>query len=301
MTETSKDKTTMDEEEAKIVQAADAADEQEPCVTAGELLQSIRQESQQEIECIASALKVSPAQLHALEADDFCADSSLYFSRALAARVCRHLNHDPAEVLAKMPVDTSNSITSIAHTSKRPQITPIPITKRSRASLWMGIIFAALVLAAATMFALPWLQKQLKDAKKTTSEAVINTAKNTKTDTTTPPTEESAQKVEEGVLELSASGKTWIKISTLEPESKTIYEGQLGKGQTHKLTITQYPISLVVGNVKNTKVLHNEQVVDLSKSDKKGVARLELNFEPQPETEPKTKPDNSKVRTTKTK
>lgn len=273
----------MEDEEAQIVQATDAANE-EDTVSAGELLQSMREAAGQEVECIASALKISPAQLRALEANNFGEDSELYFARALAARICRQLDCDPAEVLAKMPLDTNNRITASQHTTKRPQMHPTPIAKRSRMSLWVGMIVAVLVLAAAAIFALPWLQQRISNTPDATADATSDNPADAAANMAAL-SNAGVQAPQEGTLAISASGKTWIKISTPEPENKTIYEGQLAKGQTHTLTLTQYPVALVVGNSKNTKILHNEQAVDLSKSDKKGVARLELDFAPNPEAE----------------
>lgn len=274
----------MEDEEAQIVQATDAANE-EDTVSAGELLQSMREAAGQEVECIASALKISPAQLRALEANNFGEDSELYFARALAARICRQLDCDPAEVLAKMPLDTASIISSSpARIPRRPQMQPTPIAKRSRMSLWVGMIVAVFVLAAAAIFALPWLQQRISNTPDATADATSDNPADAAANMAAL-SNAGVQAPQEGTLAISASGKTWIKISTPEPENKTIYEGQLAKGQTHTLTLTQYPVALVVGNSKNTKILHNEQAVDLSKSDKKGVARLELDFAPNPEAE----------------
>ncbi len=263
------------DEETNILQDDNIDNEQDSVTTAGDLLRSMRQESNQEVECIASVLKVSPAKLYALEANDFGENPTIYFSRALAARVCRHLNQDPTEVLARMPVALSKPITSVTHTHKPQIMKPAPIIKRSRKALWIGIVLVFLILATTSMYALPWLQKYLTSVQEQDTSAQPN---KTVSSSSATPKGKVTQINQKGVLKFSATGKTWIKVSS--PEDKIIYEAQLNKGQKHELDIIQYPVNLVVGNVKNIQVLHNRQELDLSQYEKQSVARLKLNSEP---------------------
>ncbi len=265
-------------EETNILQDNNIDSDQDSVTTAGDLLRSMRQASNQEVECIASVLKVSPAKLYALEANDFGEDPTLYFSRALAARVCRHLNQDPTEVLARMPVALSKPMTSIARPHKLQPMKPTPITKRSRMSLWIGIVLVFLVLATASMYALPWVQKYMTNVQEQNTAPKSPTSPNKIVSLSAIPREKITQINQKGVLKFSATGKTWIKVSS--PENKIIYEAQLDKGKSHELNIVQYPVNLVVGNVKNTHILHNKQELDLSQYDKQNVARIKLNSEP---------------------
>lgn len=273
---------TSTQTQANSVNSKDTVENEESSVTVGALLKNFRLQSGQEVEHIASALKVSSAQIHALEADDFGEESSLYFVRALAARVCRHLNQDPAAVLAKMPGNNVRSAAATESTIKRSSMSPTPIANRSRMPLWFSIILVVFLLAATIIYTLPWIQQkfknsQAKTAPETVSASISKTAtilEKKKNITQKDEPEPAVMVAQEAVLELSASGKTWIKITT--PENKSIYEGWLNKGQSHKLTVAQYPLSVTIGKAKNTTVLHNGETLDLKPHTKQGVARFEL-------------------------
>ena len=79
------------------------SDEQRPAVSAGTLLRRSREHTGTSVAALATALKVAPAKLDALETDRLDALPDLAFARALAQAVCRHLKLDPAPVLAALP------------------------------------------------------------------------------------------------------------------------------------------------------------------------------------------------------
>ncbi len=74
-----------------------------PSVSAGTLLRRGREQHGAALATLATALKVAPAKLEALEADRLDALPDLAFARALAQAVCRQLRLDPAPVLAALP------------------------------------------------------------------------------------------------------------------------------------------------------------------------------------------------------
>lgn len=69
----------------------------------GALLREARERRGMHIAALAAAIKVAPARLEALEADDYSGMPDTTFVRALAQAVCRALKVDPAPVLALMP------------------------------------------------------------------------------------------------------------------------------------------------------------------------------------------------------
>jgi cytoskeleton protein RodZ len=69
----------------------------------GTLLRAARERRGMHIAALAAAIKVAPARLEALEADDYDAMPDITFARALAQAVCRVLKVDPVPVLAQMP------------------------------------------------------------------------------------------------------------------------------------------------------------------------------------------------------
>lgn len=71
--------------------------------SAGRLLREARQSQGLHIAALASAIKVTPRKLEALEADRFDELPDATFTRALAQTVCRALKIDAAPVLALLP------------------------------------------------------------------------------------------------------------------------------------------------------------------------------------------------------
>lgn len=86
----------------------DAGAVQEPRTTAapqsaGARLRHIRESAGIDAAIVASALKISPQTLDALEHDRYEALPDLAFARGLAASICRNFGVDPGPVLAQMP------------------------------------------------------------------------------------------------------------------------------------------------------------------------------------------------------
>ncbi len=75
--------------------------------TAGGLLKAARQLAGVHLAVLSVNLKVPVRQLEALEADQYLADQSPVFARALAASVCRQLRIDPSPILALMPLSAN--------------------------------------------------------------------------------------------------------------------------------------------------------------------------------------------------
>lgn len=71
--------------------------------TAGQLLRTARERQGMHLALLSVNLKVSVAQLEALEADRYEAFKGTAFVRALALSVCRQLKIDPTAVMAALP------------------------------------------------------------------------------------------------------------------------------------------------------------------------------------------------------
>jgi cytoskeleton protein RodZ len=75
--------------------------------TAGALLKAARQAAGVHLAVLSVNLKVPVRQLEALEADQYAANESPVFVRALASSVCRQLRVDPAPILALLPLSAN--------------------------------------------------------------------------------------------------------------------------------------------------------------------------------------------------
>jgi len=72
------------------------------------------------IAALAAAIKVAPARLEALEADNLQSMPDVTFARALAQAVCRALKIDPVPVLAAMPESTHMRLERVDEGIKAP-------------------------------------------------------------------------------------------------------------------------------------------------------------------------------------
>ena len=154
--------------------SAEAAPQAE--ITAGELLKAMRERAGVQLETIAATLKVSTQKLKALEANDFSSMPAVYFTRALAASVCRQLGQDPAPVLEKIPDDkpsakasgsSNNADQPAPPTVRRIESVMTSTGMRSNTSAkarWLLAAIALMLAAAAALFFIPSLSARLKAA-----------------------------------------------------------------------------------------------------------------------------------------
>jgi len=115
----------------------------------GALIRAAREKQGLHLAILSVNLKVSVKQLEALEADQFDKLLEPVFARALAAKVCRIIKLDPAQVLSLMPVATNglkplNIIDSEGDASFAGQG-----SVRQRQHTWLSARFWLLLLFAA--------------------------------------------------------------------------------------------------------------------------------------------------------
>lgn len=91
-----------------------------PTHTAGAMLRNLRERAGLEAVIVASALKISPQMLQALEEDRYDALPDLAFARGLAASICRNFGADPKPVLAQMPSAHATDLAASEHNINAP-------------------------------------------------------------------------------------------------------------------------------------------------------------------------------------
>lgn len=265
--------------------------------SAGALLRAYREEANMEQETLAAALKVSPQKLQALESDDYTALPALYFARGLAANICRHLERDPAPVLALMPDEKPHiPAAEKTDTSVRTQsMAPVSIGAGSSSSLLKWFIAAAVLLAliAGAVWLIPQLRTRMAAPASTSSTpvdaatpAVLSASVPAATLaseptsaapaplTLQPAVVASAAADANSTLLIQASGNTWVKVSTTK--GKKVFEGNLKAGDEQAIAIEQYPVRVVIGKAENVQVIDRGQPFDLSSVAARGMARFEL-------------------------
>ena len=136
----------------------------------------MRERAGVQLETIAATLKVSTQKLKALEANDFSSMPAVYFTRALAASVCRQLGQDPAPVLEKIPDDkpsakasgsSNNADQPAPPTVRRIESVMTSTGMRSNTSAkarWLLAAIALMLAAAAALFFIPSLSARLNAA-----------------------------------------------------------------------------------------------------------------------------------------
>lgn len=273
--------------------------------SAGALLKAYREEAGMEQETLAAALKVNPQKLQALESDDYSALPAVYFARGLAANICRHLERDPAPVLALMPDEKPHiPAAEKTDTSVRTQpMAPVSIGPSSSGSWLKWFIAGAVLLAlvAGAIWLIPQLRARMAAPASTSSApndaaapAVLTASVPAATLASAPAsaapapltlqpatlqpaaasTVGASAAADANTLLIQASGDTWIKVSTTK--GKKVFEGNLKAGDQQSIAIAQYPVRVAVGKAENVQVFDRGQPFDLSSVATHGMARFEL-------------------------
>lgn len=132
--------------------------------SAGQMLRALRESAGVDPALLASAMKVSPQKLDALENDRLDELPDVTFARALASAICRAFGTDPAPVLERMPVSAPGlrpvAQAPINEPFRRSSDGPATVlTGGLSKPLAIGVI--ALLLGAAALWLLPTLPIQL--------------------------------------------------------------------------------------------------------------------------------------------
>ncbi|HNN35099.1 MAG TPA: helix-turn-helix transcriptional regulator, partial [Ottowia sp.] len=132
--------------------------------SAGQMLRALRESAGVDPALLASAMKVSPQKLDALENDRLDELPDVTFARALASAICRAFGTDPAPVLERMPV----SAPGLRPVAQAPINEPFRRSSDGPATVLAGglskplaIGVIALLLGAAALWLLPTLPIQL--------------------------------------------------------------------------------------------------------------------------------------------
>ena len=277
------------------------------------MLKARRERAGVQLETIAATLKVSTQKLKALEANDFSSMPAVYFTRALAASVCRQLGQDPAPVLEKIPDDkpsakasgsSNNTDQPAPPTVRRIESVMTSTGMRSNTSAkarWLLAAIALMLAAAAALFFIPSLSARLNaavrgqepQANSITSDAPVSEqpeGADASGSSAAPLASEVAASSQAAVpssaasatteaplnntLQITATGQTWVKVSS--SSGKTLYRRNLVAGQTHSIKINNYPVSVEVGQTENTQITDRGTPFDLSALASQGQARFEL-------------------------
>lgn len=134
-----------------------------PPSSAGAMLRQLRESAGVDPMLLASAMKVSPQKLEALESDRLDLLPDVTFARGLASAICRAFGADPAPVLERMPVSAPGlrpPAQEINQPFRRAGDRPTPMLA-GNFSRPLLIAVVGLLLGAAALYFLPTLPIQL--------------------------------------------------------------------------------------------------------------------------------------------
>jgi cytoskeleton protein RodZ len=278
-------------------------------VTAGQLLRAARVQAGVHLAVLSVTLKVPVRQLEALEAGQLDLSKGPVFYRALAASMCRHLQTDPAPVLALLPASARH-----LEPLRTDPLLAVPERKlHSQASMAWSRRPSRVFLAAAFMLLLagallwlpgpshwPWLEdvKALlaqegavaqvdehitpstvylpgvsegpaTDTSVTTGSAPTVTA----AATPAPATPADLANAQTGEWVFTAREECWLELRNAQ--KNVVWSGVLQPGSITRI-VSPVPVSVVVGRAPVVTVTWRGQPFDLKPHTQVTVARFEV-------------------------
>ena len=267
--------------------------------SAGAMLRQLRESAGVDPALVASAMKVSPQKLDALENDRLDELPDVTFARGLASAICRAFGVDPAPVLARMPLSAPGLRGSeqqinqpFRRTADRP--TPVGAASFSRPLL---IAVGVLLIGAAALWLLPTLPIQLGTSGTDAASAAPGMVRESAPATPAPepqpaempPGAMSAEQLAPAapastplaaaaaptadLLAVTATGETWLTVR--DASGKTLLNRALTKDETVGLS-GALPLSVTIGRKDAVRVTVRGKPLDLAALGKSNVARFQV-------------------------
>ncbi len=278
-----------------------------PAATAGSLLRQARQAQGMHIAVLATAIKVTPRKLEALENDRLDELPDATFTRALAQTVCRTLKIDPAPVLALLPPPPGHRLEQVGEGINAPFRERPGMSQGSDWSLlgspavWAPLLF--LVLAGIVYFlppgtlSVPVAQPAsapapgrlasapavvpapaaapLAAAPAPAASVVVETVHSVPPaavdEAASAPASPAAGMA--GVLQLRVSGESWVEV--LDGRGQTLLSRLLQPGEAVGVDGAM-PLKVTVGNSAVTQLSFRGKPIELAGFTRDNVARLDL-------------------------
>ncbi len=261
---------------------------------AGTLLRRTRETRGLSIEEVSQALKLSPRQIKAIEAEDFEDLGSATFARGFVRNYARHLGLDPAAVLAVLEKQTALpeiELREVEHTN-----VVLPREGARRPFMWLGALLPILLVAlGAGVYYAGWLNLDLlrPGANPATQPSSTAGTAEERPGNTAPvetqaavPAEPAAPAAPSAVPLSSAHAATishrlafdferdsWVEVKDADGR---VLHSQLNRGGTTQVIEGRPPFALIIGNASTVRLQYDEREVDLRPHTKVEVARLTL-------------------------
>lgn len=275
-----------------------------PTPTAGSLLRQARQERGLHIAALATMIRVSVAKLEMLEADQLEALPDVAFARALAQTMCRALKIDATPVLALLPVPRLQQLEGIGPGLNAP-FSATGAAGNGSGPQWLGRpvfwLTLGLVAATAAVYFVPnsvrppwqWADRAetSTDGKSELPVATLVTAIDPQLVASAaataivpqPPAPSPAASAaiaspapsaqSSQILQVRTASESWVEVS--DAQGRTLIARLVLPGEAIALD-GNLPLHVRIGNASATQLSFRGQAVDLVKTARDNVARLDL-------------------------
>ena len=261
--------------------------------SAGQLLQIARLSKGWDVQTLAARLKVPAEKIVWLESNRFDLLGNPVFVRALASSVCRLLELDTVDVLARLPSPGGSPLEGIDEGLKAPfrgrQVRKAQTGLGSRSRLFVGssaawrtatgVLSAAVILSLAWWAWTTWWQDE---------SAVPAAGYAVPAASGAEPVASAASSSAAGGVSLSApvpeaSSADAAMVSSVEPSwvevqdssGQVIISRVISPGETVRLEGT-LPLRLTIGNAQATRLSFRGKWIDLGAISRDNVAKIEL-------------------------
>lgn len=260
---------------------------------AGQMLRAMRENAGIDAALVASALKVTPQKIDALEAERYEDLPDLTFARGLAAAFCRAFGADPAPVLACMPQaapglhaagNANQPMLGGFEAGGAAQLPPLP-----RPLLWAVL---ALLLAALVIWLLPVRpesQPQAPEEPEPLPAPVIVEPEHTVQPPPALPASEPASAAEAASAAAPASAASvadstlfvieaqeavWVEV--VDAAARKRISRTLAKGERASVTDAPLPLRVAIGRRDAASVSVRGEPFDLRQAGGGGVTRFQV-------------------------
>lgn len=256
----------------------------------GQMLAQLRGEHKLSVADVAQRLKYGARQIEALEAEEFDKLPGATFIRGMVRGYARLLDTDPQRVLdaldrryvpGEIDLDLRNKGTPFVHSGRR------------GTRIYLALSVLVFIVVAGVLYewrtgTFPWARFVQNTAQKepskrlpaetpaalppvvpaTVPSAGAQTAPSVAAQTAVPQAP-----LSEGRIQLQFGSQSWVEIK--EQDGRTLMS-QLNSPGTRSVVVGRPPLSLVIGNAAEVRLLYNDKPVDLKPYIQIEVARLTL-------------------------
>lgn len=253
----------------------------------GEQLRAAREASHLSVDEVASALKFSPRQIEALEADDFASLPGSTIVRGFIRNYARFLKIDPEGLLLQL-----EAVMPSAPIDVRPPDNMGIASQPRGLREFSPVVAVAIVLVLAALILVAWHYFGPTQSVTTTTVAAVpgqaDAVQVQANPAVTPPAPASLAPAGENVmpppaglpaeatvpsLRFEFSERAWVEVT--DASRQLLHSGENPSG-TQLVVTGKPPFEIVIGNASKVKLTYGERAVELAPYMRAEVARLTL-------------------------